>query len=133
MADTAPSSRCVLVVDDYPDGAEVLAEAVTLMGYEAVVAHDAETAIREAERLRPRVVLIDVGLPGMNGIELSRRLSERKSAELTLIVTSGFTSAELKREAASAGAKHYLVKPLKLKELEALLRASFDAPLSSAR
>jgi two-component system CheB/CheR fusion protein len=121
-----------LIVDDYPDGAEMLAEAVELMGYQTATAEDAETAIVEAERLAPRVVLVDVGLPGMNGIELSRRLNESKRSELTLIVISGFTSSQIKEEAASAGVHHYLVKPLNFEHLKTLLQTIFDGSSSSA-
>ena len=109
----AHSSRRVLVVDDNLDGAESLAMLLELEGHEAHVAHDGLSAIASAERLAPDAVLLDIGLPGMNGYEICRRLRETPwGKRLTIVALTGWGQEEDRRRSKAAGFDTHLVKPV---------------------
>ncbi len=76
QAAASPRSR-ILVVDDNRDGAESLAEMLLLLGNEVLTAHDGLEAIERAETFRPDVILMDVGMPRLNGLEATKRIRER--------------------------------------------------------
>jgi CheY-like chemotaxis protein len=110
--DSPPRLR-VLVVDDNVDAAVSLARLLArLYGQEVRVAHDGPEALSLAGEFRPDVVLLDIGLPGMDGNEVARRLRERPECEGTLIValTGWGQEADVERSRA-AGFDHHLVKP----------------------
>jgi PAS domain S-box-containing protein len=112
----------ILIVEDNHDAAESLATVLQLWGHDVRMAFDGLTALDLAERYEPDVFVSDVGLPGMDGYELARRL--RASATFgraVLIALSGYGREEDKRQAAEAGFDHHLVKPPDLEVLEELL------------
>jgi CheY-like chemotaxis protein len=112
-AEGSPPRRRILVVDDNVDAATSLARLLSrLMGQEVRVAHDGPTALEIAEEFRPEVVLLDIGMPGMDGNEVARRLRERPEFEETLLValTGWGQEADVERSRA-AGFDHHLVKP----------------------
>ena len=113
----------VLVVEDNQDSAESLAELLGLWGHQVHVALDGVTALELAERHRPDVVLSDVGLPGMDGYELARRLRDgRGPARAVLVALTGYGRDDDKRRALEAGFDHHVVKPPDAGVLEELLR-----------
>ncbi|HEY8924418.1 MAG TPA: PAS domain S-box protein [Polyangia bacterium] len=127
----AVSSRRVLVVDDNLDGAESLAMLLELEGHEAHVAHDGLSAIAAAERLAPDAVLLDIGLPGMNGYEICRRLRETTwGKRLTIIALTGWGQEEDRRRSKAAGFDGHLVKPVD-SELLLKLLADLGGPRAS--
>lgn len=104
------SSRRVLIVDDNRDAADSLAQLVRLFGHVPVVAYDGPEALSIARDRRPDVILCDIGLPGMNGYDLARRLkAEFKS--MTLVAVSGYAQEEDRRQSAEAGFEGHLAKP----------------------
>lgn len=111
----------VLVVDDYPDGADTLAEAVTLLGYRAEVARSPEQALAVSERLVPHVVLLDLGLPRMSGFDLARKLQQLHGPELALIAVTGFSGKSERERAKADGFFDYLLKPIDFAVLSSLL------------
>jgi PAS domain S-box-containing protein len=112
----------VLVVEDHRDAAETLVELLRLQGYAAQIAADGPSGIAAASELRPDVVLLDLGLPGIDGFEVARRLrAVPELAGLTLIALSGYGRAEDRRRSAEAGIDHHLVKPVDLQALQTLL------------
>jgi PAS domain S-box-containing protein len=112
----------ILVVEDNTDAAEGLAVVLQIWGHDPQLAYDGVTALELAERTRPDVVLSDLGLPGMDGYELARRLRARPAfGRAVLIALSGYGRAEDKRRALEAGFDHHLVKPPDLDALEELL------------
>jgi signal transduction histidine kinase len=118
------SVRRVLVVDDNRDGAESLAMLLRLWGHEVRVAYDGPSALRLAEAERPEVVLLDIGLPGMDGYQVARRLRERSGgARQLLVALTGYGQGEDRRRSQQAGFDHHLVKPLDPDELQRLLTA----------
>jgi CheY-like chemotaxis protein len=122
-----PSSRAsgpvrVLVVDDNVDAAESLAELLRLSGYAVKTAPDGGAALGVVESFRPEVALLDLGLPGMDGFELARRLRERPVTQGALLVAvTGYGREEDVRLAHDAGFDHHLVKPVDLPALRELL------------
>ena len=112
----------VLVVDDSADFASLLAESLVDQGYEAHVAHDGDSALALVERVQPHCVLFDVGMPNMDGNQLSRALRERHGDDIVLIAISGYPDTDRAVEAAYARADHYLRKPFDLEVLHRILK-----------
>lgn len=109
------SSRAlkILVVDDNIDAAESLATLLLLHGHEVVTVHGASAALGAARQLRPDVALLDIGLPGMDGYELARRLREQPELDRTLLVAlTGFGQPDDRRRALAAGFSQHFVKPV---------------------
>jgi len=116
-----PGSK-ILVVDDNADAAQGLATLLRLDGYEVVVAHDGAEALAVAERERPALVLLDLGLPGMDGFEVARRLRGIDGlAHARLIAGTGYGQEADKRRTAEAGFEAHLVKPVDIEQLEKML------------
>jgi PAS domain S-box-containing protein len=119
------ASRRVLIVDDNDDGAESLAMLLRISGHQTYKAHDGIAAIEEAERLRPDAVLLDIGLPGMNGYEACRRIREQPwGKDVLLVALTGWGQEEDRHRSEAAGFDAHMVKPADLDALLTLL-ASF--------
>lgn len=123
----ASSSRRfrVFVVDDNADTANGMARLLKLSGHEVRVAHDAESALNVARDYHPEVLLLDIGLPGMDGYELASRLRREKwSKDSTLIAVSGYGEAQARDCSKTAGFNHHLVKPVNFDTILALIGGS---------
>ncbi len=121
METTAPGLR-VLVVDDNIDAAETLAMFLEFKGFTVRICHEGPTALAMADQYRPDVLLLDIGLPGMNGCDVARTLRQRVWAEATTIIALSGWNEERDREASrAAGINHHLVKPVDHGVLEKLL------------
>jgi len=118
--------RCrILVVDDNRDSADSLAMMLRMMGHEIDVAYDGLEAVQAAETLQPQVVLLDIGLPKMNGYEAARRIREQPwGKSMALIALTGWGQEEDKRRALESGFDHHLTKPVDAEDLEKLLALS---------
>ena len=122
-------ARHILVVDDNVDGAQSLAELLRLLGHRADVAHDGQTALALAERLRPDVVLLDIGLPGMNGHEVCRRLRAQPWGKgMLLVAVTGWGQEADRERSRAAGIDAHLVKPVDVDALLALMVTLRPAP-----
>jgi signal transduction histidine kinase len=116
----AVAARRVLVVDDNVDAADSLAMMLQLASHEVQSVYSAHAALDQVAKFNPDVVLLDIGLPHMDGYEVARRIrTQRKSA--FLVAVSGYGQAEDKRRARAAGFDAHFVKPLDISELERLL------------
>ena len=105
--------RRVLIVDDSEDGAEALAMLLELAGHETHKAYDGFEAIEAARRLSPDAVLLDIGLPGLNGYEVCRRIrSEPWGRDLILVALTGWSQEEDRQQSREAGFHSHLVKPV---------------------
>jgi PAS domain S-box-containing protein len=114
-----PSSR-VLVVDDNTDNARGLARLLKLLGHDVQVAYDGKAAVEAARAHRPEIVLLDIGLPGMDGYEVVKRLRTGECCRDSLIIAvSGYGQPDDLRRSREAGFDHHLVKPV---DFDALLR-----------
>jgi two-component system CheB/CheR fusion protein len=111
-SDGKPVSRRVLVTDDNVDGAETLAIVLRQAGHDVRVAHSGPTTLEIAQSFQPYVVLLDVGMPGMDGYETARRLRGMAGLENALLVAlTGFGQESDRRRAREAGFDEFLVKP----------------------
>src|SRR6476620_9232264 len=111
----------VLVVEDDEDIALVLQRALRMEGYEVRVAGDGEAALDEAARFHPDLVVLDLGLPKLDGMEVARRL--RGADDVPILMLTARDALDRRVEGLDAGADDYLVKPFERQELLARLRA----------
>jgi two-component system CheB/CheR fusion protein len=117
----APPRR-VLVVDDNVDAAESLLMLLRVRGHEVRVAYDGSAAIDAARRFRPEVVLLDIGLPGISGYEVARRLRREPGLEGTVLVAlTGYGQEKDRQQSQEAGFDAHLTKPADPAALEKLL------------
>jgi CheY-like chemotaxis protein len=124
----------VLAVDDNADAVESLALLLAGQGHEVRTAHDGPDALELAEAFRPEVVILDVGLPCMDGYEVARRLRERRPKQnLFLVALTGYGREEDRRRSREAGFDLHLVKPVDPEELRDLLAAGAPAAKAGAR
>jgi PAS domain S-box-containing protein len=112
----------VLVVDDNRDSADTIATLLSLWGHEARVAYDGPTALEEARDYQPGLVLLDIGLPGMTGLELARQLRQEVGLQDALLVAmTGYGRDDDRRRSMEAGLNAHLVKPVAPEALTELL------------
>ncbi len=117
-----PSTRRILVVDDNQDVAESLAMLLRRRGHEVRLAADGAAALALAREEAPDVVLLDLGLPGMDGHEVARRLRQQPGFDKALVVAlTGSSSEDDRLRSREAGCDHYFVKPIDPDELDQLL------------
>ncbi|ACL66470.1 histidine kinase [Anaeromyxobacter dehalogenans 2CP-1] len=119
-AGSGARSRRVLVIDDSPDNREVAQSALEMLGHVVSVAGDGPSGIEQAIRGDPEVVVIDIGLPGLDGYEVARRLRAARGRGMTLIALTGYGQPDDRQRALEAGFDVHLTKPV---EIEALRRA----------
>ena len=127
--DEVPVQRFrVLVVDDNVDNAATLAELMAASGNEVAVAHDGEAALTVFRGFNPDVVLLDIGLPKLDGYEVCRRVRAQRGGErLAILAMTGWGQAEDRRKSAAVGFDAHLVKPIDFQRLnEAVARASSE-------
>jgi signal transduction histidine kinase/DNA-binding response OmpR family regulator len=124
--ESAGAAPCkVLVVDDHPDVTRSLARLLRLSGHEVRTAEDGAGALAEVERFRPEVVLLDIGLPGMDGYQVARAIRKLPHTEsLVLVALTGYGQADDRRRSHEAGFDHHLVKPVDADALSAVLAAA---------
>ncbi|HYU35621.1 MAG TPA: response regulator [Thermoanaerobaculia bacterium] len=115
-----PAQRRILVVDDNRDSAESLALLLELQGHEAQIAFEGPAALAIARTFNPDFVLLDIGLPGMDGYEVARRLREEGSAS-RLVALTGYGLDEDRQRSLDAGFDDHLVKPVSLEDLARIL------------
>jgi signal transduction histidine kinase/DNA-binding response OmpR family regulator len=121
VRDAAETLR-VLVVDDNRDAAETLAALLDLMGHAAPVANDGPQALRLMAEIRPHVVFLDLGMPGMSGYEVAARIRrEPRYAGVKLVALTGWGGPQDRERTASAGFDAHLTKPAALDAIEAVL------------
>lgn len=117
-----PLCRRILIVDDNVDTARSLKMLLSMEGHEVEIAHDGLATLKVADSFRPDVILLDIGLPRMDGYEVARRLRERPEMQKALLVAlTGYGQDDDRRRSQEAGFSAHLVKPVKLEILQSLL------------
>jgi CheY-like chemotaxis protein len=117
----------VLVVDDCPDTISSMTRLLQLWGYDTRAAMDGPAALELAAQFRPGVILLDLGLPGMDGCEVARRLRGMPGEGRPVVMSlTGYVGEEERRRSLAAGCDRHLVKPVELETLRGLL-ASCEA------
>jgi CheY-like chemotaxis protein len=121
----APGSRFrVLVADDNRDHAAVLADLLTLYGFETFLAHDGEEAVRMIGTHQPHAVVLDIAMPGVDGISVCNWVRQQPGGgDVTVIALTGWTRQSDMEAARTAGFDHYFIKPNGSEEMIALLLA----------
>ena len=123
-----PNPRRLLIVEDHPDVAESLALILRCDDHEVRIAHDGPAALQALSKFKPDVVLLDVGLPGMDGYQVARRMREEAlESKLTIIALSGYGQTEDHSQSMQAGCDAHLVKPVHPNVLRSMLGAEIPS------
>jgi PAS domain S-box-containing protein len=126
---TAAMRRRILVADDNLDAAESLATLLTMMGHEVRAAHDGAQAVEQAEQFRPDLILMDVGMPRLDGLQAATRIrSTDWGASPVIVALTGWGQDADRKRSKEAGCDVHLVKPLDFDRLTALLTQLAQAP-----
>ncbi len=130
-AERAVPGRRFLVVDDNEDSASSLAMLLSLDGHDVQMAHDGVAAVKAAESFRPDVVLLDIGLPRLNGYETCRRMrGQSAGSKLVIVALTGWGQEEDRRKSREAGFDHHMIKPVDYDALKEWLALQQRAPLT---
>jgi CheY-like chemotaxis protein len=127
MPTPAGASLRVLVVDDSVDAAQSLAMLLESAGHDVQTAHDGPATLEAALDYRPSVVLLDIGLPGMNGFEVAKRLRQQPElGNLVLVAMTGYGHEADRQRSQEAGFDHHLVKPADFGKVERILASASE-------
>ena len=129
MIDSSPGGstqpRRVLLVDDSVDAAEAMSMLLETLGHEVRVMHDGPSALAVVDDFTPDVVILDIGLPGMDGFEVAREMRTRAVTKTALLIAlTGYGADSDKQKARDAGFDHHLVKPVSFTAIETVIAAS---------
>src|SRR5688500_19363197 len=114
----------VLIVDDHPDVAEIAAMLLDELGHHCTTATTGEAGLREAQRFRPDVAILDIGLPDISGYELARALRAERGGSIYLVAMTGWGQPEDEERAFAAGCDRHLLKPAKAGVLMEVMAAA---------
>ena len=121
--ETMEAAPLVLVVDDLEDNREMYGEYLVSESFRVETARDGHEAIARARETRPDVVVMDISMPGMDGLEATKHLrADQRTSGIAVIVLSGYTSDEQRKSATVAGADLFLVKPCLPRDLVLAVR-----------
>lgn len=121
----AVPGRQILLVDDNVDAAETLSELLELWGHQVMVVHDGLAALNAVQARRPEFIILDIGLPGMDGYEVARRLRRDPALQqVPLVALTGFGRPHDREQAERAGFDYHLTKPVDPENLRSLLGAA---------
>jgi signal transduction histidine kinase len=118
---TVLTAQRILVVDDNRDAADSLRTLLKFLGADVEVAYGGAEALSAIEKLHPAVVLLDLGMPEIDGYEVAKRIRQTEFDDVTLIALTGWGQEEDRRRAQSVGFDHHLVKPADIMHLQSLL------------
>ena len=131
-APAAERALRILIVDDNQDAADTLADIMGLMGHHAEVAYGAASALQRAPDIDPDLILLDIGLPEMDGYEVARRLRRTLRPDVLLAALTGYGASEDKARSREAGFDEHLVKPVLPEAITALLARASLLPRRAA-
>jgi len=130
ISDGKPLGTRVLVVDDCSDTAHVCARLLRLSGFDVAIALTGFEALRLATEFQPRITLLDIGLPDIDGFEVARRIrADARFQTMTLIAFTAFASETTRARANEGRFDHFLVKPMPFADLLTLLAEVTAAPV----
>ena len=132
MANLPRAMERVVVADDNPAMTSVLSLALRMWGFDVVVAHDGPAAIDSIRKELPAVALIDIGLPGLNGLEVARVVRATGAAPRLLVALSGYGEEQDRLRSREAGFDRHLVKPVDPEVLRQIMMSARDASRTSA-
>jgi CheY-like chemotaxis protein len=119
---TRPSSRRILIVDDNVDAATTLSELLKMWGHDVRVVYDGLAALETAPIYQPNVILLDIGLPGMNGYEVARKLRQKAGLSQTILIAlTGYGQREDQDQFREVGFDYHFTKPIDPAALRSIL------------
>ena len=122
------ANETILIVDDNPANLKLARVLLKSCGYDARTAPDAEQAMKGLETFRPRLILMDIQLPGMDGLELTRRLkSSPQTREIIIIALTAYAMRGDEERARAAGCDDYIAKPIDIETLPAVIAQHLSA------
>ncbi|MBW3581665.1 MAG: response regulator [Euryarchaeota archaeon] len=120
-------TRDILIVDDSPLNLKLCQTVLEVEGYHVRLAHDAEETFSAIDQARPDLILMDIGLPGMDGLEITRRLKAREdTGDVPIVAVTGFAMKGDEERMLAAGCDGYLPKPLDIARLIAVVKDHLD-------
>jgi len=115
------SDLIIMVVDDNIDSAKSMEMLLQLIGHQTLIAYDGQTAVELAIQQRPTAILLDIGLPGLDGYQVCRQLRAQGLSETYIVAMTGYGLEADRQRTKEAGFNEHLVKPLNLTVLQELL------------
>jgi signal transduction histidine kinase/CheY-like chemotaxis protein len=127
-----PPGTRILIVDDNRDAAETLAAVLAFEGFATFVADDGPSALQSFDNFQPQIVLLDLGMPGMDGYEIARRMrSHTASRQPRIVAVTGWGGEEVTQRTREAGIDHHLVKPVDVAELLRVVSGASEPALTA--
>ncbi len=118
----------ILVIEDYTDSRTLLSSLLRGKGYKVVEARDGKEGLLQASRITPDLILMDLAMPEMNGVEATRQLRQRHTLSRTpIFVISGHATGDVKHDAIAAGCAEVFLKPLDVESLLARIKAALGS------
>ena len=118
----------ILVIEDYADSRTLLSTLLRGRGYKVIEARDGKEGLRQAYRLTPDLILMDLAMPEMDGVEATRQLRQRQTLSRTpIFAISAYATADVKHDAIAAGCAEVFRKPLDVESLLVRIKATLDA------
>jgi len=118
----------ILVVEDYPDTRTMLSSLLRSKGYMVIEAGDGKEGVRQANRVNPDLILMDLALPELDGVEATRQIRQRQSHSQTpIFAVSAFATSDVQQDALDAGCNEVFTKPLEIEPFLGNIRATLNA------
>ena len=118
-----PKAHSILIVDDYEDSRHMMKKLLEMIGYSVLEADNGLDAVRITQQKRPSVVIMDLGLPLLSGMDAARMIHETpETSEIPIIVLSAYDAASSQDDAVASGCSAYLTKPVDYATLEKTIR-----------
>jgi len=118
----------ILVVEDYPDTRTMLSSLLRSKGYMVIEAGDGKEGVRQANRVNPDLILMDLALPELDGVEATRQIRQRQSHSQTpIFAVSAFATSDVQQDALDAGCNEVFTKPLEIEPFLGKIRATLNA------